>query len=256
MKVACYQAPIAATVSIDGALEHLREQVRVCERIGVSVLCCPEAMLGGLADYVPNPTSMAVPTTRIAPILAPLASPTVACIVGFTELAEEGCLFNSAAIVLDGSVLGVYRKLHPAINQSIYQPGEDVPVFSVERLTFGVVICNDSNYLEPFRLIATQGATVAFVLSNNGLPVRINARKVATASRKTDLARAMEHGLWIVRSDVAGRVGLLESVGSADIVNPDEVVIAAARGCAAGLFVADLDSGTAVKTSGMETVER
>ena len=80
MKVAAWQAPITATESIGLALQHLTEQVRACEDVGAFVLCCPEAILGGLADY--RGGKSAIPTDCIASVLAPLASPTVTCIVG------------------------------------------------------------------------------------------------------------------------------------------------------------------------------
>jgi len=48
-----------------------------------------------------------------------------------------------------GSVLGLYRKLYPAINASVYEAGRVVPTFQVGELTFGIVICNESNYAEP-----------------------------------------------------------------------------------------------------------
>ena len=51
--------------------------------------------------------------------LAPLASNRVTTIVGFTERASRGRLFNAAAVFHKGSVIGVYRKLYPAINKSV-----------------------------------------------------------------------------------------------------------------------------------------
>ena len=50
--------------------------------------------------------------------LAPLASDTVTTIVGFTEVTGTGRLHNTAAVFHRGSVIGLYRKLYPAINRS------------------------------------------------------------------------------------------------------------------------------------------
>ena len=47
-----------------------------------------------------------------------------------------------------GSCVGIYRKRHPAIRRSIYAAGTELPVFRRDDLTFGIVICNDSNYGE------------------------------------------------------------------------------------------------------------
>jgi hypothetical protein len=37
------------------ALGFIEARVRWCEAEGVSILCCPEAILGGLADYSTDP---------------------------------------------------------------------------------------------------------------------------------------------------------------------------------------------------------
>ena len=74
----------------------------------------------GLADYSDDPAAVAIPAHGIGDALAPLASDTVASIVGFTELASSGALHNCAAVYHRGAVIGVYRKMHPAINRSVY----------------------------------------------------------------------------------------------------------------------------------------
>jgi hypothetical protein len=51
VKVAAYQAPLQATNSM-AVVDLIREQVEICESQGVEILCCPEGVLGGLADYV------------------------------------------------------------------------------------------------------------------------------------------------------------------------------------------------------------
>jgi 5-aminopentanamidase len=47
VRVAAWQAPLAPEEDVVVAL---RRQVRRCEDEGVDVLCCPETILGGLAD--------------------------------------------------------------------------------------------------------------------------------------------------------------------------------------------------------------
>ncbi len=103
------------------ALELIRERVEWCEAEEVQILCCPEAVLGGLADNAARPTDFAidVESGQLAASLTALASDTVTTILGFTEATGTGHLYNSAAIVHRGSVVGVYRKLYPAIRKSI-----------------------------------------------------------------------------------------------------------------------------------------
>jgi hypothetical protein len=50
----------------------------------------------------------------------------------------------------------VYRGLYPAIRRSVYQAGDQIPVFTVGGLTPGILIRNDSIYFEPARIMATR----------------------------------------------------------------------------------------------------
>ena len=178
MKVAAYQAPLLHPGSLD-SLSLIRRRVEQCEGEDVAILCCPEAILGGLADYSDEPTRLAIATGRIDSVLAPLASDTVTTIVGFTELADDGRLYNAAAVYHRGAVAGVYRKHNPAIRQSVYAPGADTPVFRVDGLTFGIIICYDSVFTDPAARIAAAGAAVLFVPTNNGLPYSRAAEDIA-----------------------------------------------------------------------------
>src|SRR5437879_5616542 len=136
MKVAAYQASLHATSSM-AIVGLIRERVEWCERQGVEILCCPEGALGGLADYADRPMDIALDPTcgQLEIVLAPLASDRVSTIVGFTEVDQNRQLYNSAAVFRRGRVGGIYRKLHPAINKSIYQPGNVTPVFTIGELT-------------------------------------------------------------------------------------------------------------------------
>ncbi len=237
MKVAAYQAPLLPVGSMN-AIGLLQQRVRQGEAEGVGILCTPEAILGGLADYSDEPAAVAIPAHRIGDALAPLASDTVTSIVGFTELASSGALHNCAAVYHRGAVIGVYRKMHPAINRSVYSPGWETPVFTVGRLTFGIIICNDSNFPALSARMAALGAAVIFVPSNNGLPPGKGGSELVSLARKTDVRIAIEHHLWIVRADVAGRSGHLVSHGSTGVVDPNGEVRHVAQELCEGLLTA------------------
>jgi predicted amidohydrolase len=144
-----------------------------------------------------------------------------------------------AAVFHKGSVIGLYRKLYPAINRSIYDEGDRMPVFQVGALTFGIVICNDSNYPEPARIMASKGATALFVPTNNGLPPE--KADVAVHARKVDVALATENSVSVVRADVAGRIDGMVSYGSSGIVDSLGNVLQSAQQLTEDLIVADLD---------------
>jgi predicted amidohydrolase len=169
---------------------------RDCEdesRCHRSILCCPEAILGGLADYAPRPAEIAIDVEggQLAALLTPLVSDTVTTILGFTETARTGHLYNSAAVFHRRMVTGIYRRLHPAMRQSIYSAGDQIPVFRVAGLTFGIVICNDSNYPEPARIMASQGASV-WRLTEPAGPSLLDKR--APARNRTTIAVGLATG--------------------------------------------------------------
>jgi predicted amidohydrolase len=226
------------------AIDLIADQVKTCESMGVEFLCCPEGILGGLADYAPRPHDIALDagTGELEGALAPLASSSVTVIVGFTEI-DDGSLYNAAAVARGGRVLGVARKIHPAINRSVYSPGRDTPVFRVDALTFGVLICRDSTYPELAERLVKSGATVLFVPTNNGLPPDKGGADVVEHARRTDVGRAQECSVPVVRADVTGRVDDLESFGSSAVVDRDGLLVTTAKPFRVELLVAEVDSG-------------
>src|SRR5215216_2695114 len=243
MKVAAYQAPLRATGSTE-VLGLIREQVDRCESKGVEILCCPEGVFGGLADYASRPTDIAIDVEagQLDALLAPLASDSVATILGFTEIDRGGRLYNSAAVFHKGSVVGVYRKLYPAINKSVYDAGDRLPVFTVGGLTFGIIICNDSHYYEPARIMASRGAAALFVPTNTGLPPTKGGPELVAEARNCDIARAVENSVWVIRADVAGRTESLVSYGSSGIVDADGMALQSARQLGPDLIVAEIET--------------
>jgi len=239
VKIAAFQAPLLPTGSFD-ALELIQERVAWCETEAVSVLCCPEAILGGFADNAPRPADIAldIQSGQLADTLRPLASQTVTTIVGFTERGEGGDLYNAAAILHQGSLLGIYRKLHPAIRRSVYTAGEAMPVFEVEGLTFGILICNDSNFPDAARGLVAKGATTLFIPTNTALP--LDRADVRDAARQADVTLAQSLGVAIVRADITGRTTTLQSPGSSAIVGPGGALLGGAPPFEVGILLSEL----------------
>lgn len=239
MKVAAYQAPVASCYSPDAIL-HIREQVRHCETRGVELLCCPEGALGGLADYVDDPNEIAIDVGagELKPALASFASDSVTTVVGFTECDDSGLLFNSAAVLHRGEVIGIYRKRHPAIHSSKYTAGSELPVFTIDACTFGILICRDSMDDALAAGLVAAGATTLLVPTNNAMPRSRGGPELVRVARELDVRRAAELGVAVVRADVVGEHGHLVSSGSSSIVDRSGTVRAVAREGQAGLVVA------------------
>lgn len=241
MKVAAYQAPLEAIHSLE-ILKLIRKQIDWCEVNDVDLLCCPEAVLGGLADYSDEPEQFAfnVESGQLNQVLEPLASKTVTTIVGFTEVDARNHLYNSAAVFHRGSVVGIYRKNHAFINKSIYKAGEAAPVFTIEGLTFGILICLDSNYEEPAKTMVAKGATTLFIPTNSALPEERTGPELVSDARKADIKLAKENNVHIVRADVVGRCDGFVSYGASEIIGPTDTVSEAAREMTSEILVTTL----------------
>ncbi len=242
MKVAAYQSTIAYRTP-EAMLPVLREQVERCEDLGVELLCCAEGVLGGLADYVEEPATIAIRVAdgQLAALLAPLASARVTTILGFTEQGDNGRLYNTAAVWSGGAVLGVYRKRHPAIRRSVYDAGHACPVFTIGALTFGVMICRDSLFPTVAHTLVARGAQALLVPTNNGMPVSKGDTSLVTDARRIDTECALAHDVPVIRADVVGRCGTLVSDGATGIVNRSGHVVGAPVPGQDALVVAAVD---------------
>jgi predicted amidohydrolase len=240
MKVAAYQAPLLRSGSM-AALDLIRDRIKWCETQRVDILCCPEAVLGGLADDAECAADIAIDAEggQLEALLAPLASKSVTVIVGFTETVGSGKLYNAAAVFCGQKVIGIYRKRHPAIRKSVYSAGDQSPLFTLGSLSFGIMICNDSNYPELAADMTARGARIIFVPSNNSLPPE--RADVVALSRAVDIARAKDNKVMIVRADVAGRTGDRASFGSSAIVDTRGTILRTGETLSEGILVAEVE---------------
>lgn len=243
MKVAAYQGPYLPFGSMD-AVELIREQLTLCEGTGVDLLCCPEAILGGLAHEADgqSPHDVAVSVKELRRLLAPLRASPVATVVGFTELAEDGQLYSFAALLVDGAVQLVYRKVYPGY-RTVIRAGTELPVTAFRGTVVGIMICNDLWYVEPARILASRGAAVILVPTNSGhlrnTPVDSRLR---SRGEMLPVARAVDNTVSVVIADIAGRQQGRAALGSSRIVDPDGAVLCAAKPHEVGLVVTTVDA--------------
>lgn len=87
---------------------------------------------------------------------------------GFCERGDDGLIYNSAAVVDGGGVIGVYRKVHLWDREKLFfQPGADPPaVFETPAGRIGVLVCYDLEFPEMTRTLALAGAELIAVPTN------------------------------------------------------------------------------------------
>jgi len=148
--------------------------VREAARRGAQIICLKE-LFGApyfcksqqadrfdFGEAVPGPTTVAM--QRLAEELK------VAIVAPVFERQGAGLYRNSAAIIdADGTLLGVYRKMHipddPLYNEKYYFAPGEAPGFKVWKTryaTIGVLICWDQWFPEAARITSLMGAQVLF----------------------------------------------------------------------------------------------
>ena len=87
---------------------------------------------------------------------------------GFCELAPDGRLFNSSALVDGNGVLAVYRKVHLWDRERLwFAPGESpAPVVPTRHGSIGLAVCYDVEFPELTRGLALQGAALIALPTN------------------------------------------------------------------------------------------
>ena len=148
-------------------------KIREAAKMGAHVVCLPElftmqyfcqredAALFDLAEAVPGPTTDA---------LAMVARESKVVVVGSVFEKRTRGLYHNTAVTIDadGSVKGIYRKMHipddPLYHEKFYfTPGDlGFKAFDTAVGRMGTLVCWDQWYPEGARITALQGANIIF----------------------------------------------------------------------------------------------
>jgi predicted amidohydrolase len=131
--------------------------------------------------------------------------------------------YNTTCIIHNGDVIGTYKRvvIHP-MEKPFIQSGKEFPVFELDDITFGVLICFEIAFPELTRVIALKGASVIFV--------------PASAPKESDYlwearlkARAIDDQLFVVGVNRCGEIGNEQYPGRSMVVSPRGEVIYACK---------------------------
>jgi len=234
--------------SPDENLARAAARVEDAARAGAQIACLPELFrspyfcqredpaLFDLAETIPGPTTNAMAgiarTSKIV-IVAPIF-----------ERRATGVYHNSAAVIdADGSIAGIYRKMHIPDDPGYYEkfyftPGDlGFQTFPTAAGRIGTLICWDQWFPEGARLSALTGANLLLYPTAIGWHPREKATEGAAqldAWRTVQRGHAIANGVYVA---AVNRVGHepgqqggagIEFWGSSFIADPQGVVIAQA----------------------------
>ncbi len=217
VSIAAFQMPFpSADILLN--LELIQQKLIWAQTQKVQLAVFPECYLTG---YFTNTTdaqkaALDFQTNEFQNILEQFQPYQLTVVLGLIER-QGTALFNTAAVISSGRLLGAYRKTHP--NEKCFTAGQEYPVFDVQDTKFGINICFDANFPEAAARVAQAGAKIIVYPLNNALPEDIAARWREKSPENLRL-RARETGCHIVSADVAGHCDSHLSYGCTQIVNP------------------------------------
>jgi N-carbamoylputrescine amidase len=228
IKLGLIQTDVAANPDF-----NLKKTISLIERAakaGAKIICTQELFRSQyfcqsedhenfkLAEKIPGPSTDAF--QKLAKKLK------VVIIASLFEKRASGVYHNTAAIIdADGSLLGIYRKMHipddPLYYEKFYfTPGDlGFKSWQTQYAKIGVLICWDQWYPEAARLTAMQGAEILFYPTaigwHPGEKVKYGVKQHG-AWETIQRAHAVANGCYVA---VANRIGheILDGVGGAGI---------------------------------------
>ena len=175
-----------AAIQLDsqlGDVKHNRsralEMIREAGEHGAKLVVLPELSLSGFCygeDF--TKVSEPIPGETTALVGQVAKNHGMYVVYGLPERGDvPGILYNSVALIgPDGRVQGKFRKLHVTLylhttdfldeEREIFRPGNELPVFKTDIGTLGMLICQDGDYPEPYRVLTLKGAEIITVSVN------------------------------------------------------------------------------------------
>jgi N-carbamoylputrescine amidase len=236
-------------------------RVRESAARGATLVCLPELFrtlyigqredheLFNLAEPVPGPT-----TEALGAVSRELK---IVIIASLFEKRAPGLYHNTAAILdADGSIAGIYRKMHIPDDPSYYEkfyftPGDlGFKAFDTAAGRVGTLVCWDQWYPEGARLTALQGASILFYPTAIGWHPSEKAQvgpQQLDAWRTIQRSHAIANGCYVAAVNRIGFERLdgqgagLEFWGHSFMADPFGVVLAEAPADKEAILIAQLD---------------
>ena len=236
----------AADRDIEQNVERAIAGVREAHRRGAQIVCLQELFNApyfckslkmewfDIAEPIPGPT-----TGKLSQLASELS---VVIVASLFERRAAGVYHNTAAILdADGSLLGVYRKMHipddPLYYEKFYfTPGDTgFRAWDTPWCKIGTLICWDQWYPEAARLTAMRGAQILFYPTAIGWLPQDKAEFGAAqldAWKTVQRGHAIANGVFVVAVNRVGHEpsanGGIQFWGHSFVADPFGVVLAEA----------------------------
>ncbi len=225
---------------VEDNLELTKKMARRAKEQSAELVCFPEMNVTGYssrADILKSAET--VPGPAVGEISAIADEEGIAVLAGMAERNEDGRIFATHLVAKPGGSVEIYRKIHVAPpEKELFSAGNDIPLFEIEGVKFGIQLCYDVHFPELSSCMAAGGADVIFIphASPRGLP----EEKYNSWMRHLP-ARAFDNGVFIIACNQTGENGNgLGFPGLAIAIGPSGEIIDKDLSGDEGLLVVDL----------------
>ncbi|MFM9069422.1 MAG: carbon-nitrogen hydrolase [Planctomycetota bacterium] len=246
---------LRATTDKQENVQRTLEGIETAASRGAQIVCLQELFHGQYpcqtedhdrfaeAESIPGPTSEA---------LAQAARQHQIVIVGSLFERRAAGLYHNTATVhdADGTLLGIYRKMHipddPRYYEKFYFTPGDLGFRSFETrfAKIGVCICWDQWYPEAARLTALHGAEVIFYPTAIGWLPEERAQYGASQHQAWETmmrSHSIANGVYVAAANRVGREGDIEFWGASFVSDPYGNVLQRANHDEEGVVLVDID---------------
>jgi NAD+ synthase (glutamine-hydrolysing) len=164
-------------------------------------------------------------------------------------LMQDGMCFNAASVIVNGRVLGSYRKYElpntTVFDEKRYFAPADAPlVFEVKGTRFGVAICEDTWFSHV--PLAAKAAGAQVLLVPNGSPYHMNKQYLRYDTMRANVAA---HGLSLVYANLVGGQDELVFDGNSFVMDQQGTVVAQLPHCEEDLHLVSFHGAQPVSGS-------
>ena len=226
---------------LDGNTERIIACIGRAKQAGADIVAFPELAITGYP-----PEDLLLKNGFVQKNIACLqriaeAAKGITAVVGFVDLEED--IFNAAAVISDGRLIGVHHKVHlpnyGVFDEARYFQAGGVPkVYELGGTIFGVEVCEDSWYAEgPHRLQALVGDAQVIIVINSS-PFHAGKWEFREEMLAT---RASDNSCFFVYGNLVGGQDELVFDGHSMVFGPDGRLICRGPAFEEALVLVDLD---------------
>ncbi len=227
------------SADVDQSVEKTAAMLREAERLGLDLVCFPEALIGGYfhAHFNdPDEVDWRAVDRGLRAVRKACRACKVGAAIGASMKKDDGAIWNVFLLLSkSGRVLAEYEKCHlTSSDRRCYQPGRGAAAAEFYGARVGLQICYDQRFPELWRLLALKGVK-AVLHGSCGLGAS-NTWKIPVVEAHIR-SRAAENGYFVVSVNAAGP---FQNWGSV-VFDPDGLEVARCNYDREELVPAELD---------------